>query len=87
LTIQFMGTPASKDLPARSKSAFDLGRSSLNFFCSRRMSAAKRARSIDFMRLVWKNRQQDTRTGFMGKRAVGLHDLSNLRRSGWYFTL
>src|SRR5215467_11117761 len=44
-----MGTPASNNLPARSNNAFDLGRSSMNFFCSRCMSAARRVRLRDFM--------------------------------------
>src|SRR5271169_1518322 len=48
-TIQFMGTPASSDLRALSNSAFDFGRSSTNFFCSRCMRDCRRARSMVFM--------------------------------------
>ncbi len=47
-----MGTPASSDLRARSNNAFDFGRSSTNFFCSRCIRDCRRARSMVFMGVI-----------------------------------
>src|SRR5437660_5459989 len=58
LTIQFIGTPASNDLRARSNSAFDFGCSSTNFFCSRCIRDCRRERSIAF--IVQKDKPQRT---------------------------
>src|ERR1700733_4393576 len=44
-----MGTPASSDFRARSNSAFDFGRSSTNYFCSRCIRDDRRERSVLFM--------------------------------------
>src|SRR5713226_7230298 len=46
-----MGTPPSSDLRARSNRAFDLGRSSMNFFCSDCIRNCRRSRSIEGIHL------------------------------------
>src|SRR5260370_9130946 len=46
-----MGTPPSRDLRARSNRAFDLGRSSMNFFCSDCIRNCRRSRSIEGIHL------------------------------------
>jgi hypothetical protein len=46
-----MGTPPSRDFRARSNKAFDLGRSSMNFFCSDNINDCRWSRSIEGIHL------------------------------------